>query len=157
MPRMPRVIVPDHPHHILQRGHNREVVFVETGDYERYLAHLKEWKNRLQVKVFSYCLMTNHVHLILDPGKRLNSIALLMKRVAGRTTSYVNRLEHRSGTLWEGRYKSSPIQSEVYLLACCRYVELNPVRAGMKKRGQFYYFVEFPFCFSRSGMSVSDR
>jgi putative transposase len=75
--------------------------------------------------------MTNHVHLILDPGQRIDAIALLMKRVAGRTTRHVNRLEDRSGTLWDGRYKSSPIQSDAYLLACWRYVELNPVRAGI--------------------------
>ncbi len=131
MPRMPRVIVPNHPHHILQRGHNRGVVFIEREDYLRYLDHLEECKKRLQVKVYAYCLMTNHVHLILDPGERIDSIGLLMKHVAGRTTRYVNKLEHRSGTLWEGRFKSSPIQSEAYFLACCRYVELNPVRAGI--------------------------
>ena len=131
MPRIPRIIVPDHPHHILHRGHNKGVVFAEGKDYIRYLDQLKEWKKRLKVKVYAYCLMTNHVHLILDPGERVETIALLMKRVAGRTTRYVNRLAHRSGTLWEGRYKSSPIQSEAYLLACCRYVEMNPVRAGI--------------------------
>jgi len=135
---MPRIIVPDHPHHILQRGHNRGVVFAEKEDYIRYLKHLKEWKKRLQVKVYAYCLMTNHVHLILDPGQRVDTIALLMKHVAGRTTRYVNRRQHRSGTLWEGRYKSSPIQNEAYLLACCRYVELNPVRAGIVNSPEKY-------------------
>jgi putative transposase len=75
--------------------------------------------------------MTNHVHLIVDPGDRTEAISLLMKRVAGRQTRYVNKLEKRSGSLWEGRFKSSIISSGEYLSACCRYIELNPVRVGM--------------------------
>jgi len=75
--------------------------------------------------------MTNHVHLIIDPGEDERNLAGLMKRVAGRHTRYVNRLERRTGSLWEGRFKSSPISTDEYLLACCRYVELNPVRAGI--------------------------
>jgi putative transposase len=73
--------------------------------------------------------MTNHVHLIIDPGDNEANLAKLMKRVAGRQTRYVNKLEKRTGTLWEGRYKSSPISADNYLMACCRYIELNPVRA----------------------------
>ena len=75
--------------------------------------------------------MTNHVHLVIDPGEDPDNLGRLMKRVAGRQTRYVNRMEQRSGSLWEGRYKSSLIQDDAYLLACCRYVELNPLRAGM--------------------------
>jgi len=75
--------------------------------------------------------MTNHVHLIIDPGHKEGSLAQLMKRVSGRQTRYVNKMEGRTGCLWEGRYKSSPISTDEYLLACCRYVELNPVRAGI--------------------------
>ncbi len=73
----------------------------------------------------------NHVHLIIDPGENEENLGLLMKRLAGRQTRYVNKMEKRSGSPWEGRYKSSPINANEYLLACCRYVELNPVRAGM--------------------------
>jgi putative transposase len=131
MARIPRIVVPNHPHHVVQRGHNRGVVFAEESDYLRYLDHLKECKQRFCIKIYAYCLMTNHVHLILDPGEDVASLALMMKRVSARTTRYVNRLEGRCGTLWEGRYKSSPIQREDHLLACCRYVELNPVRAGI--------------------------
>lgn len=131
MPRTARIIIPNHPHHVIQRGHNRQTVFASDDDYRYYLANLQEWKKRLGCKVYAYCLMTNHVHLVLDPGDRPENIALLMKRVAGRQTRYVNKLEQRSGTLWEGRYKSSPISTDNYLLACCRYVEMNPVRAGM--------------------------
>ena len=75
--------------------------------------------------------MINHVHLIIDPAKNPESLALLMKRVAGRQTRYVNKLEKRTGSLWEGRYKSSIISAREYLPACCRYIELNPLRAGM--------------------------
>jgi putative transposase len=75
--------------------------------------------------------MTNHVHLIVDPGNNPESLSLLMKRVAGRQTRYVNKLERRTGSLWEGRFKSSIISTNDYLLACCRYIELNPLRAGM--------------------------
>ncbi|MEA3546871.1 MAG: hypothetical protein U9R66_04340 [Thermodesulfobacteriota bacterium] len=78
--------------------------------------------------------MTNHVLLIIDPGDHAESLGLLIKRIAGRQTRYVNRLENRSGSLWEGRYKSSPINANEYLLACCRYIELNPLRAGMVEK-----------------------
>lgn len=129
MPRTSRVVLPNYPHHIIQRGHNRQVVFAGDEDYLYYLENLKEWKKELGCKIYAYCLMTNHVHLIVDTGKETENLALLMKRVSGRQTRYVNKIEGRSGTLWEGRYKSSPIKINEYLLACCRYVELNPVRA----------------------------
>lgn len=138
MTRKGRIIVPSTPHHIIQRGHNKNVVFVSEEDYTYYLDNLKEWKKALDCKVYAYCLMTNHVHLIIDPGSDLNALALLMKRVAGRQTRYVNKQEGRSGTLWEGRYKSSPIQIETYLLACSRYIELNPVRAKVVDKPEEY-------------------
>jgi len=122
-------VLPNYPHHIIQRGHNRQVVFAGDEDYLYYLENLKEWKKKLGCKIYAYCLMTNHVHLIVDTGKETENLALLMKRVSGRQTRYLNKIEGRSGTLWEGRYKSSPIKDDEYLLACCRYVEMNPVRA----------------------------
>jgi putative transposase len=131
MPRMARVVLPGLPHHLIQRGHNRQSVFVTDADFHYYLGTLTEWKTRLECSVYAYCLMTNHVHLVVAPGSNPRTVAQLMKRLAGRQTRYVNRLEGRSGTLWEGRYKSSPIDTDTYLLACCRYVELNPVRAGL--------------------------
>lgn len=82
-------------------------------------------------KIYAYCLMTNHVHLVVDPGSKPESLSLLMKRVAGRQTRYVNKFEKRTGSLWEGRFKSSIVCRKEYLFACCRYVELNPLRAGM--------------------------
>lgn len=131
MPRTARIVITGYPHHIIQRGHNRQVVFASDEDYLYYLDNLREWKEKLGCKIFAYCLMTNHVHLVVDPGEEERSLAQLIKRVAGRQTRYVNKIEKRTGSLWEGRYKSSPISTNEYLPACCRYVELNPVRAGM--------------------------
>ncbi len=131
MSRSARIILPNTPHHIVQRGHNRQTVFVTDEDYNYYLENLLEFKREFGCKVYAYCLMTNHVHLIVDPGKNPQSISLLMKRVAGRQTRYVNKLEKRTGSLWEGRFKSSIVSAKEYLPACCRYIELNPLRAGM--------------------------
>ncbi|MDH3713693.1 MAG: transposase [Gammaproteobacteria bacterium] len=131
MPRRARILLPNTPHHIVQRGHNRASVFARADDYRYYLATLIEWKQPLGLKLYAYCLMTNHVHLIVEPGEAVSAVGQLMRRLAGRQTRFVNALEGRTGSLWEGRYKASAIQSERYLLACSRYVELNPVRAGM--------------------------
>jgi len=143
MPRQARIILNNTAHHIVQRGHNRQAVFIEDADYQYYIDTLKEWKEELGVKVYGYCLMTNHVHLIIDPCNNNASLGKLMKRLAGRQTRYVNRLERRSGSLWEGRYKSSPIETDCYLLACCRYVDLNPVKAGMVKRAEDYVWSSY--------------
>jgi len=131
MPRTARVVITEYPHHIIQRGHNRQIIFSSDDDYLYYLDNLSNWKEKLSCKVYSYCLMTNHVHLIINPGEEVDNLSKLMKRIAGRQTRFVNKIEKRTGSLWEGRYKSSPISTNEYLLACCRYVELNPVRAGM--------------------------
>lgn len=138
MPRTGRVVLPGYPHHIVQRGHNRQVVFAEDCDYQYYLDTLRVWKIKYCVRVYAYCLMTNHVHLVLEPSNEPVGLGQLMKRLAGRQTRYVNKQEGRRGTLWEGRYKSSPIQTERYFLACCRYVELNPVRARLVARPEEY-------------------
>jgi putative transposase len=131
MPRSSRIVIMGYPHHVVQRGHNRQDVFISYEDYQFYLENLREWKEKLGCKVYAYCLMTNHIHLIVDPGEDENNLAQLIKRVAGRQTRYVNKREKRTGSLWEGRYKSSTISTNEYLLACCRYIELNPVRAGI--------------------------
>ena len=88
---MARVIVPHCPHHVVQRGHNLKAVFVADADYQYYLDTLVEWKQELGVRVYAYCLMTNHIHLVLDPGEKPDNIDLLMKRMAGRQTRYVNK------------------------------------------------------------------
>lgn len=144
MPRQARLVLANTAHHIVQRGHNRETVFVERQDYVYYLETLKEWKQELNVAVYGYCLMTNHVHLILNPNDEPDNLGRLMKRLAGRQTRYVNHQENRSGSLWEGRYKSSPIETDSYLLACLRYVERNPIKAGMVKELTDYEWSSYP-------------
>ena len=124
-------MIPNTPHHVMQRGHNRQVVFSSEEEFQYYRENLTIYKKQFGCKVYAYCLMTNHVHLIVNPGNNLESLSLLMKRLAGRQTRYVNKLEKRSGSLWEGRFKSSIISSREYLLACCRYIDLNPLRAGL--------------------------
>jgi putative transposase len=147
---MARVVLPHYPHHIVQRGHNRQVIFAAPEDYERYLETLREFKAEYGVAVYAFCLMTNHVHLLLAPREPAG-IGKLMKRLAGRQTRHHNRLEGRSGTLWEGRYKSSLVQREDYLLACCRYIELNPVRARMVATPQEYVWSS---CRQRLGLDT---
>ena len=169
MPRQARLILTNTAHHIVQRGHNRNAVFIVPNDFQYYLNTLREWKAKLGVQVYGYCLMVNHVHLILNPGENEDSVGNLMKRLAGRQTRYVNRLKNRSGTLWEGRYKSSPIEYENYLLACSRYVDLNPVRASMvahpkdylwssyrQKTGLEKLWIDLDPCYSGLSNSIKD-
>lgn len=143
MARTARVALAQCPHHIVQRGHNRRVVFVTDADRQSYLDTLAEFRHELGLKVYAYCLMTNHVHLIVDPGEDAGNLSLLMKRLAGRHTRRINRLEHRTGTSWEGRFKCSPIETDRYLLACGRYVDLNPVRAKMVTKPEEYYWSSY--------------
>lgn len=144
MPRVGRLLVPHTPHPLAQRGHNRRSIFAEHDDYIYYLDTLQAFKVDFGVKVYAYCLMTNHVHLVLEPGGDCAAIGQLMRRLAGRQTRLVNSLESRVGTLWAERYKASLIQSTDYLLACCRYVELDPVRAGMTSTPGEYPWSSYP-------------
>ena len=130
MPRRARLVVPGIPWHIIQRGNNRSACFYADEDYHKYLDTLKEQADKYDCLLHAYCLMTNHVHLLLTPMHE-DSAAMLMKHLGQRYVQYVNRTYKRSGTLWEGRFRSCLTQSEEYVLACYRYIELNPVRANM--------------------------
>jgi putative transposase len=130
MPRRSRIFLDNVPLHIVQRGHNRQPCFFADADYLAYLEWLSDAARRTGCQLHAYVLMTNHIHLLLTPGSE-QSVARLMVALGRRYVPYVNATYQRSGTLWEGRYKSSLIQSETYLLACMRYIELNPVRAGI--------------------------
>lgn len=130
MPRRARLAVPGVAWHIIQRGNNKAPCFFAEEDYHRYLDTLCEKAGRYDCAVHAYVLMTNHVHLLLTPT-RVDSVALLMKHLGQRYVQYVNRRYHRTGTLWEGRFRSCLMQSEGYILACYRYIELNPVRANV--------------------------
>ena len=130
MPRRPRILLADQPLHIVQRGINREPCFFAEEDYQCYLHWLEEAAHDCRCAIHAYVLMTNHVHLLLTSGEA-GAPTRLMQSVGRRYVQYVNRFYRRTGSLWEGRYKSSVVQAESYLLACMRYIELNPVRAGM--------------------------
>lgn len=138
VPRTARIVVPNYPHHVVQRGHNRGDVFMTSGDRLAYLDTLREFRELLGLRLYAYCLMSNHVHLIVDPGADATTISSLMKRLAGRHTRRINRLEQRTGTAWDGRFKCSVIETGRYLLACHRYVDLNPVLARMVARPEDY-------------------
>jgi REP-associated tyrosine transposase len=156
MPRKARILVPNCPHHIVQRGHNRKAVFLADQDYQYYLENLRDWKKELGIKVYAWCLMTNHIHIIAEPSEDSMTLSLLMKRINGRQAAYVNKLEGRSGSIWEGRYKASPIQRDSYLLSCCRYVELNPVVAGMVAHAEEYPWSSYQERMSDNGQVMLD-
>lgn len=130
MARRPRLLLPNTPLHLIQRGNNRQACFFADEDYRVYVDWLSEYSAKTGCRIHAYVLMTNHVHLLLSSA-RGEASAEMMKALGQRYVQYVNRTYERSGTLWEGRYRSCPMQVEAYLLACQRYIELNPVRAGM--------------------------
>ncbi len=132
MPRKPRFFLPGVPVHAVQRGNNHQAVFFDDSDCQAYLNWLGEGASRYGCDIHAYVLMTNHVHLLVTPSER-ESVSRLMQYVGRYYVTYINHEYGRSGTLWEGRYKASLVQEETYLLACYRYIELNPVRAGMVK------------------------
>jgi len=137
MPRKPRFYQPDVPAHVVQRGNNRQTVFFFDDDYQAYLAWLKEGCERHGCFIHAYVLMTNHVHLLVTPDSS-DAISRMIQFVGRNYVTYVNHRHGRSGTLWEGRHKGSVIEDDTYLLACMRYIELNPVRAGMTKTPEEY-------------------
>ena len=130
MPRKPRFFVPGVPVHIVQRGNNRQAIFFEEIDYEVYLSLLMEAIDRYGCEVHAYVLMTNHTHILATPSEKI-SLGRMIQYVGRHYVPYINRKYGRSGTLWEGRFKAAMIETSAYLLACYRYIELNPVRAGM--------------------------
>jgi putative transposase len=130
MPRRARLTLSNVPLHIIQRGNNRQACFFADEDCSVYLDWLAEHASKTGCRVHAYVLMTNHVHLLIS-ADRAEAPGLLMKALGQHYVQYVNRTYRRSGTLWEGRFRSCLIQDEIYLLACQRYIELNPVRAGM--------------------------
>jgi putative transposase len=130
MARRARLALAGVPWHITQRGNNRAACFFDTQDYHAYLNYLSQHATEFGCAIHAYVLMTNHVHLLLTPAS-IEGPAQLMKRVGQRYVQHVNRRHKRSGTLWQGRFHSCLTQTEQYVLSCYRYVELNPVRAGM--------------------------
>lgn len=137
MPRKPRFYLPGVAVHAVQRGHSRQPVFYEAGDYRAYLGWLREAAARYHCAVHAYALMTNHVHILATPTDR-EGISRMLQYVGRRYVPYINYQYGTRGTLWEGRYKASLVQEEDYLLTCMRYLELNPVRAKLTAHPRDY-------------------
>lgn len=130
MPRHARIAIAGIPWHIIQRGNNRTACFYTEADYHFFLSTLGEQSLKWHCHIHAYVLMTNHFHLLITPRDR-DSAANMMKLLGQRYAQYVNRSYRRTGTLWEGRFRSCLAQDQRYLLTCQRYIELNPVRANM--------------------------
>lgn len=131
------MILPNLPVHIVHRANNRAQCFFEDNDFLVYLSLLKQAAKKAQCEVHAYCLMSNHVHLLLTPSSP-KSCGGLMHDLAQPYTRYFNKKYGRTGGLWEGRFRSCVVESAGYILACYRYIELNPVRAGMVDRPWLY-------------------
>jgi len=142
MPRPLRTVSPGVPLHIVQRGNNRTACFFESGDFDQYLHYLLKASLAERCRVHAYCLMSNHVHLLVTPESEA-ACARFMKAVNQRYTQYVNRVYGRTGTPWEGRYRSSVVYAMRYALACYCYIELNPVRAGIVRHPARYPWSSF--------------
>ncbi len=136
MARLARVVLPGYPHHITQRGNRRQDVFFQEGDYAYYLELLVAWCAHEHIEIWAYCLMTNHVHLIVKPAKKSN-LGKAIGEVHRRYTRMVNRRENWTGYLWQGRFASYPMHKS-WLLKAAAYVELNPVKAGIVKHAWDY-------------------
>lgn len=130
MPRPPRLELPGVPLHVIQRGNNRAACFFEDLDRRFYLKCLAESAAKNGCAIHAYALMTNHVHLLVTP-EETGATAAMLQDIGRRYVRVINTAHGRTGTLWEGRFKSSLVDTERYLLACHRYIELNPVRAGL--------------------------
>ena len=137
MARLPRLTVPGYPHHIIQRGNNRQAIFSSAADYLMLLALLEENAQKFGVALHAYVLMSNHFHLLATPTTA-DGLPQMMQAVGRRFVRYFNDSQRRSGTLWEGRYRSTLIETDRYLLACMAYIDLNPVRAGLVSNARDY-------------------
>ena len=137
MARLPRLTLPGYPHHVLQRGNNRQTVFLLAADYQLFLCLLHDNARKFEVALHGYVLMPNHFHLLATPPSA-TALPQLMQAVGRSYVRYFNDLNGRSGTLWEGRYRSTVVQAERHLLACMVYADLNPQRAGLVNTPQDY-------------------
>jgi putative transposase len=137
MPRRSRITLAEVPQHLIQRGNNREATFHEHDDYVAYLGWLSQAAKKYDCRIFAYVLMTNHVHLLAATGEGYG-LSLMMQYVGRHFVRYFNKKYRRSGTLWEGRFRATLVDTEAYFLRCSRYIECNPVRAGMVEQpGQY--------------------
>ncbi|MDI6729483.1 MAG: transposase [Thermodesulfovibrionales bacterium] len=144
MPRIARAVAVGFPHHIIQRGNNKEKVFFEEEDRQKYLELLKKYSDKWECPILAYCLMNNHVHLLVRP-KREESLYKMMQGLTLCYTQYINRKYEKTGRLWESRYHSCIVDREHYLWAAARYIEQNPKRAKIVKKEE-----EYPYSSARA-------
>lgn len=137
MARLPRLVVPHQPHHVIQRGNDRQLIFREEADYQVFLKWLGEAARQFKVAIHAYVLMPNHVHLLATPSDSVG-LGRMMQWVGRYYVPYFNLKYGRVGTLWQGRYKATVIDSERYFMICSRYIELNPIRAGIASLPEEY-------------------
>ena len=142
MARLPRLTVTGYPQHVILRGNNRQDIFRNTADYQRMLDLIEQHSRELGVEIHAYVLMTNHLHLLLTPQKD-QALPKMMQAVGRSYVQTFNKVHGRTGTLWEGRYRSTLIQTERYLLACMAYIDLNPVRAQMVAQPDDYIWSSY--------------
>ena len=139
MPRKPRLFLPGQPQHVVVRGHNRDPILACHEDFQMLYRCVRDAASRNGLAVHAWVFMHNHLHLLATPEAE-QSLPRTMQSIGRRYVQYFNRTYRRSGSLWEGRYKASLVDTEHYLLACCRYIELNPVRAGIVERPEDYVY-----------------
>ncbi len=145
MPRVARSIISDTPYHIIHRGNNRQKIFFCGDDYRYFLSLIKEAKEKYGCRLYAYVLMPNHIHLLLESPQSSENLAKYIKLLAQKYSQHINKAHKRTGTLWEGKFKSSPISTDNYLLACSRYIEMNPVRANMVKDPKDYVWSSYRY------------
>ena len=152
MPRRPRLYLPDQPQHVVVRGHNRDPILARHEDFRFLYRCLREAAATGMLSVHAWVFMHNHIHLLVTPENE-KSLPRTMQSVGRRYAQYFNRTYHRSGALWEGRYKSALVDTDRYLLACYRYIELNPVRAGIVRKPEDYPYSSY----HANGLGKTDR
>ncbi len=140
MARQARQTIADVPYHIINRGNNHQTIFFCKNDYQFFIHSLELAKEKYPCKIYTFILMPNHIHLLLEPIREGQNLPNFMKHITQRYAQYINKCYQRTGTLWEGRFKSSAISTDQYLLACSRYIEMNAVRAGIVKLPEQYDF-----------------
>jgi putative transposase len=145
MARLPRLTLPGLPHHIIQRGNNQQAIFATAADYRFWLDLLLAQAIQHEVQIHAYVLMVNHFHLLATP-QTADGLPKMMQALGRSYVRYFNQSQHRTGTLWEGRYRSTVIQPDRYLLACMVYMDLNPVRAGLVMQAQDYPWSSHRHC-----------
>jgi putative transposase len=137
MPICPRVLIEGAVYHVVVRGNQRQNVFKHEVDYQKYLKFIKKYKNRHKARIYAYCLMTNHIHLLIDPEDS-DSLKKIMHGISLSYSKYFNYKYKKCGHLWQGRYKNYVIQKDYYLVNTMTYIEMNPVRAKICQRPEDY-------------------